>query len=344
MGVWAGIAVDTGSYIDGMLPPGLRLLGGAYIAGVPTTPGVYQFMLCNAIRCVTYVMVIASPGQEGGWLPVGELPPGLILLPDGRLTGVPTTPGTYAFLITNGVTTRAVTITILPAGATYGFGDVVLKVNSSGVLARRSSWPPERGWIGARAATAGEGRAIGVFYGANASKVEVEPLIGAGRVLPEDMLARDWVFSTTPATGGASFSVEVSQPRVVNGIPLGYLQRGDTVIKRQFVTREGGRVFGEFFTPLNFSGALRVNFYSTLNGEVSSVRFAGLRIRYLPLALRDHQPFRAGTASNWSAFFGAGSSYLGTEDIPAYGAHAVYDVVWDSLPAGVEAILEIQIL
>jgi hypothetical protein len=288
-------------------------------------------------------MVVALPGQRGGWQPVGELPPGLVLLPDGRLTGVPTTPGTYTFLITNGVTTRAVTITVSPAGATYGFDDVVLKLNSSGVLARRSSWPPARGWIGARAATGG-GRAIGVFYGTDSSKVEVEPLIGSGRVLPEDMLARDWVFSATPASGGSPFSVAVSQPRVLNGVPLQYLQPGATVIRRRFATQGAGRIFGEFFTPLNFSGALRVNFYSAINGEAGSVRFARLRIRYLPLALRDHQPFRAGTALNWSAFFDVGSSYLGVEDIPAYGAHAVYDVAWNSLPVGIEAVLEIQIL
>ena len=337
------IVVDAGSYLKGNgggLPPGLLLQGGR-IVGTPTVPGAYQFTLCNAVRCTTHVFVVSVRGQEGSWqLVSGEIPPGLTLQPDGRLTGVPTVSGTYTFVITDGVVTRVVTLTVLPAGATYGFEDVVLELNRSALLARRSSWPPARGWMGSR--PSGTGRAVGVFYGADSNKAEVSPVLESWRILPEDMLARDWVFSGSPASAGGRLSV-AGQQRVLSGVAVQYLRQGATVIKRSLVTQGSGRVLGEFFTPLNFSGALRVDFYSVLGGEMVLLRFAGLRIRYLPLALINQASFRAGTALNWSASLDAGSYYNGAIDIPAYGAHTIYDVTWDSLPAGVEMFLEIKI-
>ena len=338
------IVVDAGSYLKGDggdLPPGLVLQGGR-IVGTPTVPGVYQFTLCNAVRCTTYVFVVSVRGQEGSWqLVSGEIPPGLTLQPDGRLTGVPTVPGTYTFVITNGVVTRVVTLTVLPAGATYGFEDVVLELNRSALLARRSSWPPARGWIGSRPGSTG--RAVGVFYGADSNKAEVSPLLESWRILPEDILARDWVFSGSPASAGGRLSV-AGQQRVLSGVAVQYLRRGATVIKRRFDTQGGGRVLGEFFTSLNFSGSLKIDFYSFINGTARSLRLSTLRIRYLPLALMNHEPFRAGTASNWSVSLEEGTFYDGPIILPAYGAHALYEVVWGAMPEGIEAYLEIQIL
>jgi uncharacterized protein (TIGR03437 family) len=117
---------------EGALPPGLTLTGNGLLAGTPTIAGAFSFGVRaidnnGAVARATYTLFINSSalglnntdlpaGQTnvlysttlsatGGLSPysftivTGALPPGLTLLADGRITGVPTASGTYPFTI-----------------------------------------------------------------------------------------------------------------------------------------------------------------------------------------------------------------------------------------------------
>ena len=317
-----------GSYIKGQLPPGLELLGGNRIVGTPNSTGVYQFTICSPVSCEQFVMPVSARGQEGWQIVSGELPPGITLLPDGKIVGVPEVGGKYTVLITNGLVTKIIVIDILPASETYGFDRVVLELSVGNVLARRSSWSPDRGWIGGRKDGS---RTTGFFYGANSAQVEASSLLESWRLLPEDLLARDWVFSGAVSSNKSMLSTNVQQQIVFNGMPMQSFGRNASVIRRAVQIQGSGRLVGEFFMPVNFNGMLRVEFYSLVNGVVTALRFAMLRVRFLPLALASHMPFRLGTANNWSIVIPAGSSHIGPVDYPASGAHAIYEIVWSGL-------------
>jgi putative Ig domain-containing protein len=146
----------TGPYqyaiTSGFLPPGMTLdVSTGVISGVPTTPGAYLFVvtatdvnLCTGsqaysltIDCGLDVQPATLPnGTEGiaysqtlsvtnGVAPFtfavisGSLPPGLSLTGAGVLSGIPTAPGTYTFVIeatdTNNCTgSRGYTVVIDP--------------------------------------------------------------------------------------------------------------------------------------------------------------------------------------------------------------------------------------
>jgi hypothetical protein len=129
----------SGSYswtiAQGTLPPGLllnRTLG--VISGTPTTAGSFPFAVtasdaANTANSATtsYTLVVSGPplqittllaptaretvaysaaltasGGSGSYnwsLSSGTLPPGLTFSPQGSLSGVPTTPGTYTFIV-----------------------------------------------------------------------------------------------------------------------------------------------------------------------------------------------------------------------------------------------------
>ena len=125
----------TGPYTftsSGALPPGLTLSGAGVLSGTPTTPGTYNFVVTAtdadgcagnrgyslAVSCPTITLAPSSlpPGTvgtaynqtitaSGGTGPYafstsGPLPPGLTLSASGSLSGTPTTPGTYNFVVT----------------------------------------------------------------------------------------------------------------------------------------------------------------------------------------------------------------------------------------------------
>ncbi len=128
-----GTAPYTYALASGSLPPGIALSSAGVISGTPTTPGTYNntitvtdahgFTATNAYSIVITAPTItftpttlpdavaystynenftASGGTPGYTFAVttGTLPPGLSLSSGGALTGSPTTPGTYAFIVT----------------------------------------------------------------------------------------------------------------------------------------------------------------------------------------------------------------------------------------------------
>jgi hypothetical protein len=139
--------------IGGSLPPGLSLDSNGRLSGTPT-PGSYRFTVevtDLALRTATRVydllvfdvLTLASPGlpegrageafrlelpRNGGRAPLtfslvsGNLPPGLQLSTEGIISGIPTTPGDYTFVIqvedANGRATQTtIQITITPGFA-----------------------------------------------------------------------------------------------------------------------------------------------------------------------------------------------------------------------------------
>ncbi len=122
---------------DGLSPvPGLTLSENGVITGTPTRGGTYNFLLRVAgpassearpgfrpcvlnIRQTTVVPTIQSCPYEFGtagapyegaalisggaapwrWLALGALPTGVLLAADGKLTGIPATPGVYPFAL-----------------------------------------------------------------------------------------------------------------------------------------------------------------------------------------------------------------------------------------------------
>jgi hypothetical protein len=122
------------SVSDGALPPGLTLDPDGVISGTPTTPGSFTFTIAvtdttGATDSRPYTVAVNEPlvlgpptlpdgtvggsnyaatiRAEGGTgektlaLTDGELPPGLTFDPEtGRLSGTPTTTGTFSFVIT----------------------------------------------------------------------------------------------------------------------------------------------------------------------------------------------------------------------------------------------------
>ena len=152
-----GGPVTGATLVQGSLPPGMNLDAvTGVISGTPTTSGVYPVVVVlrnvsggqvavpvtltvsdtgstpmtgaylDGAGPVGTPLAIASPLTAGGpavaaTLVGGVLPPGMLLNPDGSLSGTPTTPGTFAASITltnatGGRITLPVTITINAAG------------------------------------------------------------------------------------------------------------------------------------------------------------------------------------------------------------------------------------
>lgn len=154
------------SVVGGAFPPGLSLSSSGHITGTPTQAGTYTFYVRQTDLCgiegegnAPFVITIrpggpplsvsssSAPGGEvdlsysatltaaGGangshsWsVTSGQLPPGLTLSPDGKLSGAPTTPGTYAFTVSvnDGVSSasKTLTIAVIP-GMTFSASPVV---------------------------------------------------------------------------------------------------------------------------------------------------------------------------------------------------------------------------
>jgi len=154
------------SVVGGEFPPGLSLSSNGHITGTPTREGTYTFYIRQTDNCgiegegnAPFVITIrpggpplsvtspSTPGAEvdlgysatliasgGGsgahtWsVTGGQLPPGLTLSSDGKLSGTPTTAGTYTFTVTvnNGTSSasKSFTITVIP-GITFNASPVV---------------------------------------------------------------------------------------------------------------------------------------------------------------------------------------------------------------------------
>jgi hypothetical protein len=152
--------------VGGSFPPGLSLSSGGYITGTPTTAGTYTFYIRQTDNCgpegegnAPFVIRIESgapplavtssslPNGEvdlsysttltasgGGaatqtWsVTGGQLPPGVTLSNDGRLSGTPSAAGTYNFSVTVGngssSASKSLTITVIP-GITFDSAAVV---------------------------------------------------------------------------------------------------------------------------------------------------------------------------------------------------------------------------
>jgi hypothetical protein len=128
------LGTKTFSLPAGSLPPGLTLTSAGVLAGTPTTAGTYPFTIRGTTTFgplsfsgdQAFTITVAAPSTgftssppPGGVVSVpysfsftaagdagitfsltgGALPPGLVLAPDGLLSGTPTTAGTYAFVI-----------------------------------------------------------------------------------------------------------------------------------------------------------------------------------------------------------------------------------------------------
>jgi hypothetical protein len=142
--------------VGGAFPPGLSLSSSGYITGTPTSAGTYSFYIRQTDNCgpegegnapfvitiqagapplaVTTSTLLTGEGDlsysvtltaSGGgtanqvWsLTEGQLPPGLTLSSDGRISGTPTTAGTYTFTATvsNGTSSssKKLTLTVIP--------------------------------------------------------------------------------------------------------------------------------------------------------------------------------------------------------------------------------------
>jgi hypothetical protein len=146
----------TYAVVGGAFPPGLSLSSSGYITGTPTSAGTYSFYIRQTDNCgpegegnapfvitiqagapplaVTTSTLLTGEGDllysvtltaSGGgtanqvWsLTEGQLPPGLTLSSDGRISGTPTTAGTYTFTATvsNGTSSssKKLTLTVIP--------------------------------------------------------------------------------------------------------------------------------------------------------------------------------------------------------------------------------------
>ncbi|WP_222870553.1 putative Ig domain-containing protein [Micromonospora sp. MP36] len=158
-----GTAPYTLSLRSGSLPPGMAVSSAGVLSGTPTTPGSYAFGIrmtdthgFSADQDVTVVVVAptititsgapTSPwytGQSypqhtftasGGTAPYtlslrsGSLPPGMAVSSAGKLSGTPTTPGSYAFGIrmtdTHGFSAdQDVTVVIADPATTFTSGE-----------------------------------------------------------------------------------------------------------------------------------------------------------------------------------------------------------------------------
>jgi hypothetical protein len=125
-------ASDTWSLFGGSLPPNLTLSPGGVISGIPTVPGTFPFVvqvmdtgtpqhiarhtlsisvyspvaiqtapLPNAATGSQYTQLFSATGGLPAytWSSTGNLPPGLVLLSNGTLSGIPTSAGTYSFTV-----------------------------------------------------------------------------------------------------------------------------------------------------------------------------------------------------------------------------------------------------
>ncbi|MFN7973831.1 MAG: Ig domain-containing protein [Acidobacteriota bacterium] len=163
-----GTSPSTFAVTAGALPPGLGLSSAGLLSGTPTTAGTFNFdvtatdatgctgtqsytLVIDPINCpaitlnpaalpaatlnVPYVQAITASGGTAPYtfaVTAGALPPGLVLAPNGLLSGTPTTNGTFNFDVTatdvNGCTgvisytldVNCAGITVLPAALPAG--------------------------------------------------------------------------------------------------------------------------------------------------------------------------------------------------------------------------------
>ena len=149
-----GSPAPTVTLQSGALPPGLALDPAGRLTGTPTTAGSFPFTVAATSSAgsatVSSVLVVApaavAPAVSGGVaagivgsaydftytvtgtpapavsLKSGALPPGLALAPSGRLSGTPTTAGTFTFEVvatsSAGSATASSTLTVSPQRVT----------------------------------------------------------------------------------------------------------------------------------------------------------------------------------------------------------------------------------
>jgi hypothetical protein len=155
----------TYAVVGGAFPPGLSLSSDGHITGTPTKAGTYTFYIRQTDNCgpegegnapfvitieggapplavtsgalangeadLAYSATLTAAGGAASrnWsVTAGQLPPGLTLSSDGRLSGTPTTAGTYTFTATvsdgTNSSSKSLSLTIIP-GITVNAAPVV---------------------------------------------------------------------------------------------------------------------------------------------------------------------------------------------------------------------------
>lgn len=234
---------------DGQLPPGLSLSPGGELRGVPAVAAPYRFTLrasdamgrtasrtCSitigapsvtvlsacplpsASLGVSYSHSLRAGGGSGGysWSVAGSLPPGLRLLRDGLLSGVPLAAGPFQFRLL-----------ATDASGLSGGAPCSLTVTRPAFAVSSCPLPPGtvgQEYDGRAQAVGGEAPYLWSYAGALPPGLALSPA-GIVHGVPQQAGAFDFVLRALDATGASAsqaclLRVEPPLPRIVSGCPL----------------------------------------------------------------------------------------------------------------------------
>ncbi len=309
----------------GSLPPGLTLSADGRISGTPTSAGQFAFTVAASDRCALgsqsisrrFLLEITAPaclplqwatgpelppaaaGQaysaqllaSGGVSPLayrqvgGSLPPGLSLSSDGRITGVATEAGSYAFSVE--ASDRCA------AGAQRVIQGFRITVGAG-------ACPPLRWETAPSLPGATSGQPYQVQLRALGGSPPLAYRLSGGSLPPGLLLAGSGLISGVPASaGGFAFEVEVSD-RCSAGV-----QRADRGFSLQVSSAQAPLtvrpVPAEFNVPRNRSSLVSIQYLFTGPGP-ASLQLSSASGRFLAAGRevgRSNQPLSA-TLSNGS--------------------------------------------
>lgn len=236
-----GFAVTSGA-----LPPGLGLAGNGVISGTPSSPGLYactitashgtgsaawglcyqitpagSFTLNYATPALTLSSNQASstppalvsnpgPGTPAFSVSSGALPPGVNLALDGSLTGIPTTPGAYSFVVT---------ATSGNQTATFPESVTVVQSVPAGTLTPSTSSPLFGATVTLTPSFSGGTATIGTG-GPGSSDVAASAVSGIPVTSPSITAATTFTLTVTSAAGASAASSCLVTPQTVTVGPV----------------------------------------------------------------------------------------------------------------------------